>query len=81
MTTTSVSRANCANKMSIYGKVHLLQDPFVVEPAGQAFDPALGPGAIRNLVATLGSWVLLLPTIPLMSAASVVKCLATVPVG
>jgi hypothetical protein len=33
------------------------------------------------LVATLGSWVLLLPTIPLMSAASVVKCLATVPVG
>ena len=28
------------------------------------------------LVATLGSWVLLLPTIPLMSAASVVKCLA-----
>src|SRR5262249_52681614 len=33
------------------------------------------------LVATLGSWVLLLPTIPLMSAASVVKCLTTVPVG
>ncbi len=33
------------------------------------------------LVATLGSWALLLPTIPLMSAASVVKCLATVPVG
>src|SRR4029450_11112992 len=33
------------------------------------------------LVATLGSWVLSLPTIPLMSAASVVKCLATGPVG
>ena len=33
------------------------------------------------LVATLGSWVLLLPTIPLMSAASVVKRLTTVPVG
>ncbi len=39
----------------------------------------LAPSGI--LVATLGSWVLLLPTIPLMSAASVVKCLATVPVG
>src|SRR6266436_4966012 len=34
-----------------------------------------------TFVATLGSWVLLLPTIPLMSAARVVKCLATVPVG
>src|SRR5215831_8907025 len=34
-----------------------------------------------TLVATLGSWVLLLFTIPLMSAASVVKCLATVPGG
>src|SRR6266705_728814 len=34
-----------------------------------------------SFVATLGSWVLLLPTIPLMSAARVVKCLATVPVG
>src|SRR5215471_10353312 len=33
------------------------------------------------LVATLGSWVLLLPTIPLMNAASVVKCRETVPVG
>ena len=33
------------------------------------------------VVATLGSWVLLLPTIPLMSAASVVTCLATMPVG
>src|SRR5262245_40974084 len=33
------------------------------------------------LVATLGSWVLLLPTIPLMSAASVVTCLALRPVG
>src|SRR5262249_42118919 len=32
-------------------------------------------------VATLGSWVRLLPTIPLMSAASVVTCLATMPVG
>jgi hypothetical protein len=28
-----------------------------------------------------GSWVLLLPTIPLMSAARVSKCLATVPDG
>ena len=32
-------------------------------------------------MATLGNGVLLLPTIPLMSAASVVKCLATGPVG
>jgi hypothetical protein len=28
-----------------------------------------------------GSWVLLLPTMPLMSAAKVIKCLATVPDG
>src|SRR5207247_9900751 len=33
------------------------------------------------LVAPLGSWVVLLPTIPLISAASVVKCRATLPVG
>ena len=30
-------------------------------------------------LAILGSWVLLLPTIPLMSAARVVKCRATMP--
>ena len=31
--------------------------------------------------AILGSWVLLLPTMPLISAARVVKCRATWPVG
>src|SRR5439155_25705012 len=34
-----------------------------------------------TFVAMWGSWVLLLPTIPLMSAARVIKCLATVPDG
>src|SRR5215813_4045187 len=34
-----------------------------------------------TLVAMWGSWVLLLPTMPLISAARVVKCLAIVPVG
>src|SRR5438093_8872560 len=34
-----------------------------------------------TFVAMWGSWVLLLPTMPLMSAARVLKCLATVPDG
>ena len=33
------------------------------------------------LVAMLGSWLLLLPTIPLMNAARVVKCWARRPLG
>src|SRR6266567_8014615 len=82
MTTTSVSRANCVNKISTYGKkytsskMHALSSHLVKRLTRLS---GLAPSGI--LVATLGSWVLLLPTIPLMSAASVVKCLATVPVG
>ena len=34
--------------IDIRQKVHLLQDALVVEPSGQAFDPALGLGAIRD---------------------------------
>src|SRR5438067_12210710 len=36
---------------------------------------------LGTFAAMCGSWVLLLPTIPLMSAARVIKCLATVPDG
>src|SRR6266852_893094 len=82
MTTTSVSRANCVNKISTYGtkytssKMCALSSHLVKRLTRLS---GLVPSGI--FVATLGSWVLLLPTIPLMSAASVVKCLATVPVG
>ena len=40
-----------------------------------------GRASAGLLVAMLGRWGLLLPTVPLMSAASVVKCLAMLPVG
>src|ERR1043166_8333420 len=36
---------------------------------------------LGTFAAMCGSWVLLLPTIPLISAARVVRCLATVPDG
>src|SRR5712691_13344477 len=36
---------------------------------------------LGTFAAMCGSWVLWLPTIPLMSAARVIKCLATVPDG
>src|SRR5215475_11486284 len=36
---------------------------------------------LGTFAAMCGSWVLLLPTMPLMSAARVIKCLATVPDG
>src|SRR5215475_14222122 len=36
---------------------------------------------LGTFAAMYGSWVLLLPTMPLMSAARVIKCLATVPEG
>ena len=62
-------------------KVHLLQDMGVVDPPRKAFDTAFGFGAVGHVAAMCGSWVLLLPTIPLMSAARVIKCLATVPDG
>src|SRR2546423_12601750 len=40
-----------------------------------------GLGPLGTFAAMCGSWVLWLPTMPLMSAARVVKCLATMPVG
>src|SRR6266478_3713560 len=36
---------------------------------------------LGTFAAMRGSWVLLLPTMPLISAARVIKCLATVPDG
>src|SRR5215510_10881119 len=36
---------------------------------------------LGTFAAMCGNWVLLLPTMPLMSAAKVIKCLATVPDG
>ncbi len=45
----------------------------LIEPSRQAFDPTFGLGSIAILVAILGSWLLLLATMPLMNAARVVK--------
>src|SRR5262245_39706157 len=36
---------------------------------------------LGTCVAILGNWVLWLPTMPLISAAKVVKCLTTLPLG
>src|SRR5438034_3872291 len=82
MTTTSVSRANCANKMSTYGKKYTSSKiRSLSSQRVKRLTRLSGRVPSGILVATLGSWVLLLPTIPLMSAASVVKCLAALPVG
>ena len=43
--------------------------------------PMLKGVPLGTCAAMCGSWVLLLPTMPLMSAARVIKCLATVPDG
>src|SRR3989442_5570842 len=49
ITNTRVSKAQCVNKISAFGrKVHLLQDALVVDPPGKAFDAALGLGAIGH---------------------------------
>ena len=61
--------------------IPLLPEALVVEPSGKRCPRLSGLGPSGIVVAPLGRGVLLLPTIPLLSAASVVKCLATVPVG
>jgi len=82
MTTTSVSKANGVNKRSTDGqkytssKRHALSSQLLKRLTRLA---GWVPSGL--VVATLGSWVLLLPTRPLRSAASGVKGLATVPVG
>ena len=82
MTTTSVSRANCVNKISTYGKKYTSSKMRALSShLVKCLTRLSGVVPSGIFVATLGSWVLLLPTMPLMSAASVVKCLATLPVG
>src|SRR5215471_15426134 len=78
ITNTSVSKAKCINKTSAYGKKYTSSKMRSLSSQRVKRLTRLS-GLVRSgiLVATLGSWVLLLPTIPLMSAASVVKCLAT----
>jgi hypothetical protein len=67
MTTTRVLMASCVNKISTYGNSILLKMR-ICRAIWQAF--ASSDGAPSGILgATLGSCVLLLPTIPLMSAA------------
>src|SRR5262249_19031291 len=82
MITTSVSRAHCASKRSTYGKKYTSSKiRSLSSQRVKRLTRLSGRAPSGILVAILGSWVLLLPTIPLMSAASVVKCLAMLPVG
>src|SRR5688572_1320134 len=60
--------------LSIRQKINLFLDLLIVEPSRQAFDPTLELALTAILVAMLGSWLLLLPTMPLINAARVVKC-------
>jgi len=54
----------------------------VVDPPGEAFGPTLGLAAIGHVGWRCGAAACaVLPTMPLMSAARVVRCLATWPVG
>jgi hypothetical protein len=82
MTTTSVSRAHGAKKMSTYGKKYTASKlRSLSSQRGKRLTRLSGRVPSGILVATLGRWGLVLPTIPLMRAASGVKCLAALPVG
>src|SRR5215216_6154996 len=82
MTTTSVSRAHGVNKRSPEGKKDTSSKiRSLSSHLGKRLTRLSGLVPAGILVATLGRWVLWLPTIPLRSAASVVKYLATGPVG
>ena len=59
-------------------KVHLLQDVLVIDPPGKPLTRLSGLVPSGTLVAMVGSCVLLLPTMPLMSAARVCTCRAKV---
>src|SRR5262245_17682063 len=82
MTTPRVARAHGVNHLSAYGKTYLSSKIRAVSSHRvKRLTRLSGLAPSGMLVATLGRWGLLLPTIPLMSAASVVKCLVPVPVG
>jgi len=53
----------------------------IVEPPRKGLTRLSGLVPLGTFAAMCGNWVLLLPTMPLMSAARVIKCLATVPDG
>src|SRR5713101_8092212 len=82
MTNTSVSKAKGCRSISAYGKKYTSSR---MASLSSHLDKRLtrlsGLARAGALVAMLGSWLLLLPTMPLMNAARVVKCWARRPLG
>jgi len=62
-------------------EVYLSLYPLVFYPAGEPLDPALLLGPVGHLSGNREQIGALLPTIPLMSMASVFKCRALLPLG
>jgi hypothetical protein len=82
ITNTSVSTAQCVHKSSAYGKKYSSSKMRSLSShRAKRLTRLSGLVPSGLCVAMWGSGVLLHATMPLMSAARVVKCLATVPVG
>src|SRR5215831_12406808 len=82
MTNTSVSKAKCANKSSTYGRKYTSSKMHALSShRAKRLTRLSGLVPLGTFAATLGNWVLLLATMPLISAARVVKCRAHRPWG
>jgi hypothetical protein len=82
ITNTSVSKANCVNKLSAYGKKYISSRMRALSShLAKRLTRLSGVLPSETFVAMWGSCVLFPATMPLMSAARVIKCLATLPVG
>src|SRR5215813_12780950 len=82
ITNTSVSQAKCINKNSAYGKKYTSSKMRALSSQrAKRLTRLAGLVPVGTFAATLGNWVLFLATIPLISAARVVKCRAHRPWG
>jgi hypothetical protein len=71
------SKAKCANKSSAYGKKYTSSKMRLLSShRAKRLTRLSGLVPLGTFAATLGNWVLLLATMPLISAARVVKCRA-----
>src|SRR5262249_44942987 len=82
ITRTSVSKARCAKRVSADGQKYIASKmrPLSSQRA-KRLTRLSGLGPVGTCAATVGHWVLVLATIPLISAARVVKCRAHRPWG
>src|SRR5215831_6496966 len=82
ITNTRVSKAKWANKLSAYGKKYTSSKMRALSShRAKRLTRLSGLVPLGTFAATLGNWVLLLATIPLIRAAKVVKCCTHRPWG